>query len=95
MESNRRDGIEVPQPAAFPDRLELARACCERLGLTVPLLLDTMENDADRAFSAWPERLFVVDRGGCVLYHGGKGPYGFDPDELGGFLASQLRASNA
>jgi thyroxine 5-deiodinase len=58
----------------------------ERLGLTAPLLLDGMDNAVDRAFGAWPERLFLIDRGGRILYHGGKGPYGFVPGELGAAL---------
>ena len=82
----------MPQPRAFTERVELARACCERLEITVPLLLDTMENHADHVFSAWPERLYVVAGGGEVAYVGGKGPYGFDPVELRGFLTASRDA---
>lgn len=82
-----RDEIEVPQPQTWEERLELARTCCLRLGLTVPLLLDGMENEADRAYQAWPERLYVIGTDGTILYRGGKGPYGFRPDELEVFLS--------
>jgi hypothetical protein len=45
-----------------------------------------MENDADRAYQAWPERLYVVGTDGRIRYQGGKGPYGFSPAELERFL---------
>jgi len=47
-----------------------------------------MDNAADRAFNAWPERLYVISTDGTVAYQGGKGPYGFDPEELATFVAS-------
>ena len=45
---------------------------------------------ADRAYGAWPERLYVIDREGRIAYQGGKGPYGFDPEELERFLNDAL-----
>jgi len=86
VESNRRDGIVVVQPRSFAERRTLALECRERLGLDASLLLDGMDNRADRAFGAWPERLYVLAPAGTVLYQGGKGPYGFSPAELDGFL---------
>ena len=58
----------------------------DRLGLTTPIRIDGMENDADRAYNAWPERLYVVSEEGRIVYQGGKGPYGFKPEELEAFL---------
>ena len=45
-----------------------------------------MDNAAARAFGAWPERLYVLAPTGEVVYQGGKGPYGFKPEELDSFL---------
>lgn len=86
--SNLRDEIEVPQPHEWNERLELAEVCVERLGLTVPLLLDSMENEVDRAYQGWPERLYVIGMDGRIRYRGEKGPYGFKPDELEQFLSA-------
>ena len=86
MESNERQGVLHRQPRALSERAEVARICAERLGLTAPLLLDAMDNRTDRAYGAWPERLYVVARGGKVVYQGGKGPYGFSPPDLERFL---------
>jgi iodothyronine deiodinase-like protein len=56
----------------------------------VPVLLDGMENQADRAYNAWPERLYVISGEGTIAYQGGKGPYGFNPPELAEFLRGCL-----
>jgi hypothetical protein len=88
VESNLRDQLEFAQPKELQERLELALTCTQRLALTIPLLLDTMANEADRAYQGWPERLYVIDTEGRIAYQGGKGPYGFKPDELRAFLES-------
>jgi hypothetical protein len=86
VESNERQGVQYRQPRSLSERAEVARTCAEQLGLTAPLLLDEMDNRADRAYGAWPERLYVIGRGGEVAYQGGKGPYGFSPADLEQFL---------
>jgi type I thyroxine 5'-deiodinase len=90
VESNVQEGLEYRQPRAMAERRALAETCASRLGLTAPLLLDGMANLADRAYHAWPERLYVISYEGAVVYQGGKGPYGFEPDDLEGFLERSL-----
>lgn len=87
MESNRSEGVEFAQPQQIDERVAIASACSLGLRLTVPILVDTADNAADRAFQAWPERIYVIDTAGRIAYQGGKGPYGFDPEELNRFLA--------
>ena len=62
----------------------------EQTGYEVPIVVDTMENAAEEAFAAWPERLYVVDATGTIAYKGGVGPMDFDPDELEAWLARRL-----
>jgi hypothetical protein len=54
-----------------------------------------MENEADFAYNAWPERLYVVSPEGTIVYKGEKGPYGFKPEELEEFLQRYLSADRA
>jgi hypothetical protein len=91
-DSNRSEGIEYAQPQTFEDRRAVASACALGLKLTIPTLLDSMDNAADRAFQGWPERLYVLSADGRILYQGGKGPYGFDIEELDRFLADLFSA---
>lgn len=81
----------IAQPPNLAERLEVAKLCADRLGLTAPVLVDGMDNAVDQAYNAWPERLYVINPAGRVVYHGGKGPFEFKPDELAEFLAATLR----
>jgi hypothetical protein len=85
-----RERIELAQPRSFQERREIAEICAARLSLSAPVLLDGMQNAASHAYQAWPERLYVVSREGTIAYQGGRGPYGFDPDELARFLKEYL-----
>ncbi len=90
MDANVEEGLEFAQPVTLEERQELAGACVLSLQLTMPTLLDDMENTADRIFNGWPERLYVLAPTGEVLYQGGKGPFGFHPEELEQFLGTLL-----
>ena len=51
----------------------------QALDLSIPTLVDGMDDAASTAFAAWPERLFVADRNGTLAFAGEAGPFGFDP----------------
>jgi type I thyroxine 5'-deiodinase len=88
--SNREEHIEYAQPQTFIERQEVASACMIGLRLSIPALIDDMNNQADIAFNGWPERLYTLSPEGEIVYQGGKGPYGFDIDELDHFLEGYL-----
>lgn len=67
-------------------RQEVAQACRAALLMTMPCVVDDMENTADEAYAAWPERLFVVDTDGVIAYAGEQGPFGFEPDDVARWL---------
>ncbi len=81
MDANEAEGIRVPQPTTWAARIAVATRCAEQLGLSIPTLVDGMDDAALRAFAAWPERLFVADAAGRLRYCGGPGPFDFKPDE--------------
>lgn len=90
MESNEEEGIRVRQQTELAERIAAAQGAATRLGLTMPILVDSMDDAASVAFAAWPERLVVIDGQGHVSYPGRPGPDGFDPDEAGAALAALL-----
>ena len=53
----------------------------------VPLVLDNMKNEAEFAYSAHPERLYVLDAAGKIAYKGGMGPFDYKPEELDEWLS--------
>jgi hypothetical protein len=80
----------VKQHTVFAERLAAAHTCAEQLGLTLPTLVDGMDNAASDAFAAWPERIYIVNRSGQIHYRGEPGPWGFDPEEAQASLVSLL-----
>lgn len=54
-----------------------------------------MDGRAEKAFGAWPERIYILGAGGAVLYKGGMGPFGFDPEEAEDRLRGVVGAERA
>ena len=69
------------QPTSLDGRQDVARQCTMSLTMTMPCVVDTMDNQADRAYAAWPERIYIVDTDGKIAFAGKRGPWGFKPDE--------------
>ncbi len=90
MDSNVKDKVVINQPKAFEERHEAARILVDRLHYDLPLALDSMDNPAESAYAAWPERLYVIATGGRIVYRGGLGPFGFDPEEMEKALTAHL-----
>lgn len=55
--------------------------CTRGLNLTLPTVVDGMENAVARAYAAFPDRIYIVDGEGRVAYKGRLGPSGFDVGE--------------
>ena len=82
MASNDRAGIKFKQPRTIAERTDVAERCCGALKMTMPLLIDRLDNGVAEAYSAFPDRLYVIDRDGRVGYKGGRGPFGFEPRDM-------------
>jgi hypothetical protein len=41
-----------------------------------------MDDRVNKAYAAYPTRLYLVGENGAIIYAGGLGPWGFKPDEL-------------
>ena len=55
------------------------------------MLVDEMDNAAEEAYAAWPERLYIIGTDGSVAYKGGVGPFGFKLDEVESWLEENLQ----
>jgi thiol-disulfide isomerase/thioredoxin len=82
MLSNQRAGIELPQPTTFKERREIAMTCRDHLELKVPMLIDTLDDAVGSAYSGMPNRLYLIDGDGKVVFKNGRGPFGFHPRQL-------------
>ena len=50
--------------------------------MRVPMVVDGIDNRVGEAYSGFPDRLYLIDIDGKVAYKGGRGPFGFIPQEL-------------
>ncbi len=69
------------EPRNDIERKVLADTCIREAKLTIPFIVDDMENTACKAYAAWPDRLFIVGTDGKIAYAGARGPGGFRPKE--------------
>ena len=69
----------INEPVVLTDRRAVASKCVTKLNLKLPCLIDRLDNAVDKAYSAHPDRLFVVDSSGKIVVRGDPGPWGFAP----------------
>ena len=89
MKSNVKDDVCYAQPKTLEQRLTIANDFTRRFKYTVPFGVDDMSNAAEAAYSAWPERLYVIDETGRIAYRGGMGPFNYDPKEVRAWLSAR------
>ena len=82
LEMNRAQGIAVKDATSSVERAHVAESCALRLKIRMPVLLDALDNQVARTYGGWPDRLYLIDKGGRIAFRGGEGPAGFKPDEL-------------
>jgi hypothetical protein len=91
MASNETEGVIFNQAKEWNERRSVAQACCIKLNLSIPCVVDTIDKSVDDKYAGWPERMFVIDRQGKVAYAGKQGPWGFKPKETERALRRVLR----
>jgi hypothetical protein len=88
--ANVREKILVKQPTTFEQRLGVAEQMCSALELSIPTLIDGIDNKVGTAYSGMPDRLYLVGQDGKVAYRGARGPSGFKPAELEAAIKKEL-----
>lgn len=63
----------------FGERCKTAELLIQDNDLTIPCLIDSMDNKTDKAYTAKPDRAFLVDGNGRIAVAGARGPRGFVP----------------
>ena len=70
---------KIEDAKSFDERRDAAALCSRSTESGFPILVDTMDDRTAVEYAAWPERLFVIDKGGRVAYAGKQGPWGYYP----------------
>ena len=95
MDANEKENVCYPQPRTLKDRVAIANDFARRFGYRVPLVVDDMDNKANALYAGWPERIYVIDERGTIVYKGKPGPFGYHPEEVEAWLAKRFPAQSA
>ncbi len=66
------------------------RHVCTKLEISIPTLIDGIDNKVGNAYAGMPDRLYLVGREGRIVYQGARGPFGFRPAELETAIEKEL-----
>jgi hypothetical protein len=90
MRSNIKEKVVFASPKDEEERALVAGACVRKLGIKFPAVLDGFDNTVEKAYTGWPDRIYLIDAKGRVAYKSRPGPFGFEPDELAASLKRLL-----
>ena len=90
MQSNIKDQVVFASPRNLDEREYVAGACVRKLGIKFPAVIDGFDNTVEKAYTGWPDRMYLIDTQGRVVYKSRPGPFGFKTDELKAALAKLL-----
>lgn len=81
----------IKDPTTIFERFQVANTCVADLNLTIPCVIDDMENTTAEAYQGLPDRFYLVGKDGKIAFQGGPGPIGFQPDELADAIKAELK----
>ena len=73
---------DIYDPQTIEQRRAVAGQCDDALKYGIRTYVDEMDDAVNKAYAAWPTRLYLVGLDERVEYAGGIGPFGFKPAEL-------------
>ncbi|MCP4082758.1 MAG: hypothetical protein GY819_00010 [Planctomycetaceae bacterium] len=71
--------LGITEHKNYADRCQTAEMLINDRSLTMPMLIDDMENTTNQAYQAHPDRVFLVRTDGRLAVAAERGPWGFAP----------------
>ncbi len=69
----------IKEHKTFGERCNVASRLVKDKKLTIPCLIDGIDNVVDKQYHGWPDRVFLVRKDGRLAVAGKRGPWGFRP----------------
>jgi Iodothyronine deiodinase len=91
--SNVRDGVLFASPQTSEQRTDVADACVVRLAIKMPAVVDGIDNRVERAYTGWPDRLYIIGTDRRIRYKSAPGPFGFSTKDLERALTKVLKST--
>jgi tetratricopeptide (TPR) repeat protein len=92
---NQREGIDLAGPRTLAEKQDHASLCVRKLSLPFAIEVDGMDAAAERAYQAWPSRLYLVGRDGKVAWQTRLGELDFHADRLESAIREILTGRDA
>lgn len=73
--------VDYNQPISIEERKQATNKLIDLYNPTMPIVMDTMKDDLEKAYKAWPERLYII-KDGKLQYVGGVGPFDYKIEEV-------------
>ena len=84
--------IDVYDPQTIEERRAVAGYCNLALQYGIHTYVDEMDDFVNKAYAAWPTRLYLVGLDGKVVYAAGLGPFDFRPSKFARMIEEYLQA---
>lgn len=88
--SRSKASRDLYDPKTIQERRAAASDCQQSLQYGIKTYVDEMDDAVNKAYAAWPTRLYLINEAGSVIYAGGPGPFGFKPSALGQAIQNYL-----
>jgi tetratricopeptide (TPR) repeat protein len=75
---NERENVQMAPASSVEQKKEYATMCQRTLHLRFPSVVDGLDDAAERAYAAWPSRVYVISADGRVKYSTGLTEEDFD-----------------
>ena len=84
----------IGQTETAAERLKNLDQCVSLLNMTMPALIDSEDNVVNRAYAAWPDRLYAIGADGKIAFKSAPGPFGFKTADLAAWLQANVPPSD-
>jgi len=81
---------DVYDPKTIQERRKVAGNCESALQYGIRTYVDEIDDAVNKAYAAWPTRLYLIGLDGRVVYRSGLGPWGFKPASLAAAIEDYL-----
>lgn len=79
---NLKEGVDLPPARDLAEKSAHASLCIRKLRLPFATVVDGMDAAAEKAYDAWPSRLYLVSQDGLVVHQTRLGDLDFHPENL-------------
>jgi len=71
-----KNQFQIRAPQSIEERRQVAQAFAAKLKVSIPILVDTLDDQVEKTYASWPNRMYVLDAEGRIVDKGSAGPGG-------------------